>query len=128
MIPISDAASVMFYNRLVEIDPSTKILFIGDMTDQGRKLMQMITVAVNGLHDLDSLIPVVQDLGGSHYRYGVTDSHYGSVASALLWTLENGLGDAFTPEVKSAWTEAYMLLTSVMKDAAGKQAEATKAA
>ncbi len=110
MLPVSEAAAVLFYNRLVGIDPSTKILFMGDMTDQGRKLMHMITAAVNGLHDLDSLIPVVQDLGGRHYRYGVTEAHYGSMASALLWTLEQGLGDAFTPEVKSAWTETYMLL------------------
>ena len=128
MLPISEAAAVLFYNRLVEIDPSTKILFMGDMTNQGRKLIQMITAAVNGLNDMDSLIPVVQDLGGRHHRYGVTEAHYGSVASALLWTLEQGLGDAFTPEVNSAWSETYMLIAGVMKDAAGKQSEATKAA
>ena len=117
---ISETAADLFYNRLFEIDPSTKELFKGDMKEQGRKLMQMITAAVNGLNDLDGLVPTVQDLGRRHGGYGVTDEHYGSVASALLWTLEPGLGEDFTPEVKTAWTETYMLLAGVMQDAAKK--------
>ncbi len=108
---------MLFYGRLFEIDPSTKVLFKGDMKEQGRKLMAMITAAVNGLNDLDRLVPVMQDLGRRHGGYGVQDKHYGSVASALLWTLEQGLGEAFTPEVKNAWTETYTLLASVMKEA-----------
>lgn len=124
VLPISEAAAGLFYNRLFEIDPSTKVLFKGDMEAQGRQLMEMITAAVNGLNDLDSLVPVVQGLGGRHGGYGVTEAHYGSVASALLWTLEQGLGEAFTPEVKTAWTETYMLLAGVMQDAAAKQAKA----
>jgi len=115
-------AANLFYGRLFEIDPSTKVLFKGDMKEQGKKLMSMITAAVNGLNDLDRLVPVVQDLGRRHCGYGVQDKHYGSVASALLWTLEQGLGDAFTPEVKIAWTETYMLLAGVMKDASAKVA------
>ena len=110
VLPISEKAAELFYNRLFEIDPSTKALFKGDMKTQGQKLMEMITAAVNGLNDLDGLVPTVQE------------RHYGSVASALLWTLEQGLGDAFTPEVKSAWTETYMLLAGVMRDASAKVA------
>ncbi|MCH8799961.1 MAG: hemin receptor [Chloroflexi bacterium] len=124
ILPISDKAAELFYNRLFEIDPSTKVLFKGDMEVQGRKLMQMITAAVNGLNDLDGLVPVVQDLGRRHGGYGVQEAHYGSVGSALLWTLEQGLGDDFTPEVKIAWTETYMLLAGVMKDASAKEAKA----
>ena len=120
VLPISETAADLFYNRLFEIDPSTKELFTGDMTEQGRKLMRMITATVNGLNDLDELVPTVKDLGRRHGGYGVTDHHYGSVASALLWTLEQGLGEDFTPEVKTAWTETYMLLAGVMKDAAKK--------
>ena len=120
VLPISEKAAELFYGRLFEIDPSTKVLFKGDMKEQGRKLMNMITAAVNGLNDLDGLVPAVQDLGRRHGGYGVQDSHYGSVASALLWTLEQGLGAAFTPEVKSAWTETYMLLAGVMKEASAK--------
>lgn len=124
ILPISDKAAELFYNRLFEIDPSTKVFFKGDMGVQGRKLMQMITAAVNGLNDLDGLVPVVQDLGRRHGGYGVQEAHYGSVGSALLWTLEQGLGDDFTPEVKIAWTETYMLLAGVMKDASAKDAKA----
>ena len=122
VLPNSEKAAVLFYGRLFEIDPSTKVLFKGDMKEQGRKLMAMITAAVNGLNDLDRLVPVMQDLGRRHGGYGVQDKHYGSVASALLWTLEQGLGEAFTPEVKNAWTETYMLLASVMKEAGAKVA------
>ena len=124
ILPISDKAAELFYNRLFEIDPSTKVLFRGDMEVQGRKLMQMITAAVNGLNDLDGLVPVVQDLGRRHGGYGVQEAHYGSVGSALLWTLEQGLGDDFTDDVKIAWTETYMLLAGVMKDASAKEAKA----
>ncbi len=120
VLPISETAAELFYNRLFEIDPSTKVLFKGDMKVQGRKLMAMITAAVNGLNDLEALVPAVQDLGSRHGGYGVTEAHYGSVASALLWTLEQGLGEAFTDEVKTAWTETYMLLAGVMQDAAAK--------
>jgi len=120
VLPISETAADLFYNRLFEIDPSTQVLFKGDMKEQGRKLMQMITAAVNGLNDLDALVPAVQELGSRHGGYGVQEEHYGSVANALLWTLEQGLGDDFTPEVKSAWTETYMLLASVMKEASAK--------
>ena len=122
VLPNSEMAANLFYGRLFEIDPSTKVLFKGDMKEQGKKLMNMITAAVNGLNDLDGLVPVVQDLGRRHGGYGVQDKHYGSVASALLWTLEQVLGDAFTTEVKMAWTETYMLLAGVMKDASAKVA------
>ena len=124
ILPISETAAELFYNRLFEIDPSTKVLFKGDMKVQGRKLMEMITTAVNGLNDLDALVLAVQDLGSRHGGYGVTGAHYGSVVSALLWTLEQGLGEAFTEDVKVAWTETYMLLASVMQDAAAKAAKA----
>ncbi len=120
VLPISEKAAELFYGRLFEIDPSTKVLFKGDMKEQGRKLMNMITAAVNGLNDLDGLVPVVQDLGRRHGGYGVQEKHYGSVGSALLWTLEQGLGAAFTPEVKSAWSETYALLAGVMQEASAK--------
>lgn len=124
VLPISEKAAELFYNRLFETDPSTKVLFKGDMKTQGKKLMDMITAAVNGLNNLEGLVPTVQDLGRRHGGYGVQEKHYGSVASALLWTLEQGLGEAFTPEVKSAWTETYMVLAGVMKDASAKAATA----
>jgi hemoglobin-like flavoprotein len=119
--PISEVAAGLFYGRLFELDPSLRPLFKGDITEQGRKLMQTLAVVVKGLDNLDGLVPAVEALGRRHGGYGVQDSHYDTVASALLWTLERGLGEAFTPEVRDAWVEAYTLLATVMKRAAAGQ-------
>jgi hemoglobin-like flavoprotein len=116
--PIADDAAAMFYARLFELDPSLRPLFTTDLTEQGRKLMQMIAVAVNGLDRLDELVPAVRQLGIRHARYGVKDQHYDTVAEALLWTLERGPGSDFTPAVKDAWTAVYGVLAATMKEAA----------
>jgi len=124
VIPISDQAADLFYNRLFELDPSLRPLFTSDMTEQGRKLMGMITIAVNGLDRLDELVPAVRALGKRHSAYGVTDNHYDTVATALLWTLERGLGDAFTEDSRNAWVKTYTLLATNMKEAAAEPATA----
>ena len=119
ILPIADAAAGLFYQRLFEIDPSTRPLFAHvEPTEQRRKLVSVLSVAVQGLGDLDALVPVVRDLGARHASYGVRDVHYASVGAALLWTLRKGLGEAWTTEVEGAWAEVYGLLASVMKDAA----------
>jgi hemoglobin-like flavoprotein len=106
VVPIADTAAALFYGRLFESDPALRPLFKGDIVEQGRKLMQMIGVAVNGLDRLDRIVPAVQQLGIRHVAYGVKEEHYSTVAAALLWTLEQGLGPDFTPEVRDAWTAA----------------------
>ena len=116
--PIADDAAALFYRRLFEIDPSLRQMFRGDMADQRRKLMQMLTAAVKGLDRIEQLVPVVQDLGRRHATYNVEERHYDTVGAALLWTLEKGLGDAFTPETKEAWVTVYGILSTTMKDAA----------
>ena len=116
--PIADKAAELFYGKLFEMDPSLKPLFKGDMTEQGRKLMAMINTAVNALDRLEEVVPAVQELGKRHVGYGVKDKDYDTVGGALLWTLEAGLGDGFTPEVKEAWTSVYGVLATTMKEAA----------
>jgi hemoglobin-like flavoprotein len=118
VLPIADTAAELFYGRLFSLDPALKPLFKGDMKAQGRKLMTMISTAVNGLTRLETIVPAVQDLGRRHVRYGVRDPHYDTVAAALVWTLGQGLGEQFTPEVKDAWVAAYGVLAKTMKDAA----------
>jgi hemoglobin-like flavoprotein len=121
--PISDAAAEMFYAKLFELDPELKPLFSSsDMKAQGNKLMTMIGIAVAGLSNLESIVSAVEDLGKRHVGYGVLDSHYDTVGAALLWTLEQGLGDDFTPEVKEAWATVYGILANTMKTAAAKAA------
>lgn len=116
--PIAGEAAELFYNRLFELDPDLQALFKGDITEQGIKLMSMLKTAVAGLSNIDTLAPAVQELGIRHKGYGVEDSHYDTVGEALLWTLEQGLGDAWNEELKSAWTDTYVLLSGVMKSAA----------
>jgi hemoglobin-like flavoprotein len=122
VLPISATAAELFYSRLFALDPSLQALFKGDMKAQGRKLMAMIGAAVAGLNDLPKLVPAVQDLGRRHGGYGVKDQHYETVGAALLWTLEKGLGDGFTPDAKSAWTQVYGVLATTMKGAAAGKA------
>jgi len=118
VMPIADDAAALFYRRLFELDPSLQRMFKGDMTEQRRKLVQMLTAAVKGLDRLDQLVPVVEELGRRHVGYGVANAHYDTVGAALLWTLEKGLGNAFTPEVKDSWIAVYGLLAGTMKNAA----------
>jgi hemoglobin-like flavoprotein len=118
--PIAETAAALFYGRLFELDPQLRHLFRGDMRDQGRKLMQTLAVAVHGLGELDALVPAVQALGRRHAGYGVTSAHYATVAAALLWTLEQGLGSAFTADVRVAWVELYGVLANTMQQASGE--------
>jgi hemoglobin-like flavoprotein len=118
VVPIADTAASLFYGRLFEIDPSLKAMFTSDIKEQGKKLMTMITVAVRGLDDLGTLVPAVQALGKRHAGYGVKDEHYATVAAALLWTLEKGLGEAWNDEVKESWVVVYTILADTMKKAA----------
>lgn len=122
VMPISEQAAELFYNKLFELDPELKSLFKGDMKEQGRKLMAMISTAVNALDRLEAVVPAVQDLGRRHIGYGVKDQDYETVGAALLWTLETGLGPAFTPEVKDAWASVYGVLSDTMRAAAAEAA------
>jgi hemoglobin-like flavoprotein len=118
VLPIQDTAAQLFYNKLFELDPALRIMFKGNMTEQGRKLMTMITMVVNSLGRLEQIIGAVEDMGRRHVDYGVRDHHYDTVGAALIWTLSQGLGSAFTAEVKDAWTGAYTILATTMKQAA----------
>jgi len=118
VLPIKDTAAQLFYGRLFELDPSLRALFKGDMAEQGRKLMATINTVVASLDNLAPVLGAVEDLGRRHVGYGVTEAHYDTVGSALIWTLGKGLGAQFTPPVEAAWAEAYATLASAMKQAA----------
>ena len=118
--PISAQAAELFYRRLFDIEPQMKDLFKGDMRVQGQRLMDMIDIAVNDLDRWDQLVPALEALGRRHVGYGVKDADYDAVAAALLWTLEQGLGPAFTEEVRLAWINTYTRLADTMKRAAAE--------
>jgi nitric oxide dioxygenase len=112
--PISEAAAVMFYDRLFETAPAVKSLFPTDMTEQRKKLMATLAVVVGGLGNLESILPAASALATRHVSYGAKPEHYPVVGAALLWTLEKGLGEGWTPEVADAWTTAYGTLSGYM--------------
>jgi hemoglobin-like flavoprotein len=125
--PIQDVAADLFYARLFELDPALRRLFRNtDMDQQKKVLMQTLTVVVKSLDRLDQLVPAIEALGRRHAGYGVRPEHYETVGAALLWTLGQGLGEAFTPELERAWTEAYSTIASVMIGASA-QGEAVAA-
>lgn len=118
VVPIAGTAADLFYDRLFEIAPEVRSLFPDDLAEQKKKLITMLATAVTNLHQVDKIIPAVEDLGKRHVAYGVTAKHYEPVGAALLWTLEKGLGPDFTPPLKAAWTETYVTLAGVMQNAA----------
>src|SRR5262252_3722428 len=112
--PISEQAAVIFYDRLFEVAPAVKAMFPADMAEQRKKLMATLAVVVNGLSNLESILPAASALATRHVAYGAKAAHYPVVGGALLWTLEKGLGDAWTAEVADAWTAAYTTLSGFM--------------
>jgi hemoglobin-like flavoprotein len=124
--PISEQAAVMFYERLFEVAPAVKAMFPADMTEQRKKLMGTLAVVVNGLTNLEAVLPAASALAKRHVNYGARPEHYPVVGGALLWTLEKGLGDGWTPDVAEAWTAAYGTLSGYMISEAYGSAQAAE--
>jgi hemoglobin-like flavoprotein len=124
--PISEQAAVLFYGRLFEVAPSVRAMFPDDMKEQRKKLMATLAVVVGGLSNLEAVLPAASALAKRHVSYGAKAEHYPVVGGALLWTLEKGLGDAWTPEVAEAWTAAYGTLSGYMIQEAYGSAQAAE--
>jgi len=116
----ADQVAELFYARLFQLDPTLRSLFKKDMRTQGRMLTSVIDIAISQLDRLDKLGPVVRELGKRHATYGVRDTHYAIVGSALLDTLATGLGPDFTAEIKDAWSAVYSVLADTMKSGAAQ--------
>jgi hemoglobin-like flavoprotein len=124
--PISEQAAVLFYGRLFEVAPAVRAMFPDDMTEQRKKLMATLAVVVAGLSNLEAILPAASALARRHVTYGATAEHYPVVGGALLWTLEKGLGEAWTPEVSAAWIAAYGTLSGYMISEAYGSAQAAE--
>lgn len=119
VLPVREQAAALFYERLFALDPSTRPLFAGaDLRAQGAKLMTTLGFVVGALRRPDAVLASAAELGRRHAAYGVRDAHYASVGEALLWTLGQALGAAFTPELRDAWAATYGLLARTMTEAA----------
>jgi len=106
----------LFYNRLFESYPELRPLFMGEIDEQGEKLMRMIDKAVYALDDLEPLDRVIKMMGARHSGYGVRDQDYEKMADALLWTLEQRLGNDFTPATRDAWSSAFDEVAGMMRE------------
>ncbi len=115
--PIAEQAAALFYKRLFDIAPSVKPLFKNDINKQGQMLMSTIGMVIKNIENPEKIVPVVRGLGQRHNAYGTKPEHYPIVGETLLWTLEQGLGTAFTPDHKTAWAGAYALLAGIMIEA-----------
>jgi len=124
--PISEQAAVIFYDRLFEVAPGVRAMFPDDMTEQRKKLMGTLAVVVGGLSNLESVLPAASALAKRHVNYGAKPEHYPVVGGALLYTLEKGLGEAWTPDLADAWTAAYGTLSGYMISEAYGNAEAAE--
>ncbi len=126
--PIAAQAATLFYGRLFETAPEIKLLFRGDMTEQGRKLMATLATVVRSLDRLDSVLPAASALARRHVDYGVKAADYAPVGAALMWTLEQGLGEQWTQDLAAAWGEAYKVLSDFMiAEAYGQAGKAASA-
>jgi nitric oxide dioxygenase len=124
--PISDQAAAIFYDRLFEVAPAVRSMFPDDLSEQRRKLMATLAVVVNGLSNLETVLPAASALAKRHVSYGAKPAHYPVVGGALLWTLEKGLGEAWTADVAAAWTAAYGTLSGYMISEAYGSAQAAE--
>jgi hemoglobin-like flavoprotein len=114
VLPIADAAGVLLYERIFTLAPSTRTLFDADIRPQAARLMAAVNAAVDGLQDLDTVGPFLVKLGARHVRYGVRPEHFDVGGEALLWTLQQGLGEAFTPDLRDAWSAAWSIIAHAM--------------
>ena len=119
--PSAATAADLFYERLFATAPELRLLFPDDLAEQKTKLMAMLTTVVNGLPRFHALMPAVRALGRRHKGYGVTAEHFYPIGAALIWTLQQGLGDAFTEEVADAWVTTYATLSQAMIEAANER-------
>ena len=124
--PMADEVADRFYRRLFELDPMLRPMFRGDIKQQGQKLMTVLALAVRGLSKPETIVDAVQRLGQRHAGYGVQAQHYATVGEALLSTLAEVFGPAFTDEVRAAWTAAYTLLATIMQEAAAAEGDARR--
>jgi hemoglobin-like flavoprotein len=116
--PLGDKVPALFYEELFTLDPSLRPMFKPDMTEQRKMLLGALSMVVRSLHRPEAIIEPVKALGKRHVAYGVKPAHYAVVGNALLNTLQKGLGEEFTPELRQAWVEAYTALSDLMKEAA----------
>ena len=114
LLPMAEAIGEMLYSRIFELAPEARDLFEDDIRPQVKRLMAAVKVAIDGLSRVDEVAPFLVRLGAQHARYDVRPEHFTVGGEALLWTLEQGLGDSFTAELRDAWAAAWDVVAGAM--------------
>lgn len=114
MVPIRETAATLFYARLFELAPEVRPLFPRDLMAQGAKLMAALTLVVRDLDRIEAIRTEIEALALRHVGYGAIEAHYAAVGEALVWALEQGLGESFSNDAREAWRAAYALLSGAM--------------
>jgi NAD(P)H-flavin reductase/hemoglobin-like flavoprotein len=117
-----DEAPLYFYSHLFLAHPETRQLFPVSMAHQRDRLFAALGDVVARVDDLEALVPILQQLGRDHRKFGTLAAHYPAVGSSLLATLEH-FDDEWTPELAKSWSEAYDVVATVMIEAAEAAAE-----
>src|SRR4051795_5129736 len=112
-----DEAPLYFYSHLFLSHPETRKLFPVSMAHQRDRLFQALGDVVNYVDDLDALVPILQQLGRDHRKFGTAAEHYPPVGESLLATLRH-FDEDWNPQLAQDWTAAYQLVAKVMIDAA----------
>lgn len=113
----------VFYSKLFMEHPGLRRLFPKDMDEQYQKLLAMVNLIVGRLNQLDKLTDDISSMARRHVSYGVKAEHYAAVGNALLWTLEQGMGKDWIPEVQQAWMSCYTILSDTMINASYPKAQ-----
>src|SRR6185437_10992946 len=120
-----DEVPQYFYSTLFVIHPQTRAMFPPSMAAQRDRLVGALGYTVANVDNLDELVPVLQQLGRDHRKFGVEAEHYPLVGEALLITLEHFLGEQWDHDLSQAWSSAYEVIAQVMCDAATESASHT---
>ena len=115
LVPQSNTVACLFYDRLFQLNPMLQALFKSAIVQQGHKFIDVLSIIVNSIDRFDSLLPMLQQLGQRHLNYGVKAEYYDLAAEAFMWSLERGLGKAFTPQTALAWQAAFSKIVQAMK-------------
>lgn len=125
--PVATQVGAVFYNKLFATAPETRALFSPDMSHQHTKFMSvvrelvslhlrsLISLPVTLLNNSEAAMPAIHMLGKRHVQFGVSPAHFDLMRSALMETLAEVLGKEFTPELRSAWQDAFDVMANVMK-------------
>lgn len=122
-----DEVPLFFYSHLFLSHPEVREMFPVSMAAQRDKLVTALGTVISNVDNLDAVVPVLQQLGRDHRRFGAVAEHYPAVGASLLATLQYFLGPLWTEELAADWAAAYGLVAKVMVQAA-EEAEANSPA